>query len=194
MQSAFVHSEDKGLDWKHSWLNCFILFLFKRNHMLRLIITVIAVGFIFSQCTPDPAEGWVEHNLIGEGIPLKVFAPKDAEIKVGTLGTMDDITIKGEDNYSVQILGMDAQTTKMETLVLDQRELVEEEEYFNAIEKEWEEGFIYSMAIDSNDLSYDFRHIRLKGDKMYVFQCGMMGQNSREVVDRLAAAVQRKKK
>jgi hypothetical protein len=71
---------------------------------------------------------------------------------------------------------------------------MEEEEYFNAIEKEWEEGFIYSMAIDSNDLSYDFRHIRLKGDKMYVFQCGMMGQNSREVVDRLAAAVQRKKK
>ncbi len=162
--------------------------------MLRFIITVIAIGMVFSHCTPDPTDDWVEHNLIGEGLPLKVFAPKDAEIKVGTLGTMDDITIKGADNYSVQILGMDAQTTKMETLVQDQKQLVEEEEYFNVIEKEWEEGFIYSMAIDSSDLSYDFRHIRLKGDKMYVFQCGMMGQNSRVVVDRLAAAVQRKKK
>ncbi|NBB88953.1 MAG: hypothetical protein GVX96_04090 [Bacteroidetes bacterium] len=158
--------------------------------MVRIYFAFILSFFLFlTSCAPDPTENWVEHNLIGEGVPLKVFGPEDIEVKVSQLGTMDDITIQGSDDYSLQIFGMDIQTTNMELLLAEQREMVEEEGYFKEIVKEWESGFIYSQEIDSNTVNYDFRELRVKGDKMYVFQCGMLGQNTREHVDRLVKAV-----
>lgn len=160
--------------------------------MARIFIAFIFSIFLFAiSCAPDPTENWVEHNLIGEGIPLKVSGPEDVEVKVSQLGTMDDITIQGSDDYSLQVFGMDIQTTNIEELVEEQREMVEEEGYFQEIVKEWESGFIYSQEIDSNAVNYDFRELRIKGDKMYVFQCGMMGQNTRENVDRLVKAVRK---
>ncbi len=160
--------------------------------MLRSFIGLgLIFTFIFSACSPDPSEDWVEHNLIGEGVPLKVLGPEDLEVKVSTLGTMQDITLKGSDDYSLQVFGMDVQTTNIEELVEEQKDMVREEAYFEKIEKEWEKGFIYSLQIDSAALDYDFRQLRLKGDKVYIFQCGMLGRNSKEKVDRLVKAVRK---
>jgi hypothetical protein len=160
--------------------------------MLRSFIGLgLIFTFIFSACSPDPSEDWVEHNLIGAGVPLKVLGPEDLEVKVSTLGTMQDITLKGSDDYSLQVFGMDVQTTNIEELVEEQKDMVREEAYFEKIEEEWEEGFIYSLQIDSAALDYDFRQLRLKGDKVYIFQCGMLGRNSKEKVDRLVKAVRK---
>lgn len=160
--------------------------------MLRSFIGLgLIFTFIFSACSPDPSEDWVEHNLIGEGVPLKILGPEDLEVKVSTLGTMQDITLRGSDDYSLQVFGMDVQTTNIENLVEEQKDMVREEAYFEKIVEEWEEGFIYSLQIDSAALDYDFRQLRLKGDKVYIFQCGMLGRNSKEKVDRLVKAVRK---
>ena len=160
--------------------------------MLRILIGLSLIFvFIFSACAPDPSENWMEHNLIGEGVPLKVLGPDDLEVKVSQLGTMQDITLKGSDDYSLQVFGMDVQTTNIEELVEEQKDMVREEAYFEKIEEEWAEGFIYSLQIDSAALDYDFRQLRLKGDKVYIFQCGILGRNSKEKVDRLVKAVRK---
>lgn len=160
--------------------------------MLRSYIGLgLALTVLFFSCAPDPSENWTEHNLIGEGVPLKVKGPEDLEVKVSTLGTMQDITLKGSDDYSLQVFGMDVQTTDVEELVEEQKTMVREEAYFEDVVEEWEEGFIYSLQIDSSALDYDFRHVRLKGDKAYIFQCGMLGRNSKEKVDRLVEAVRK---
>jgi len=156
--------------------------------MLRIYFAFILTGLLFS-CASDPSDDWVEHNLIGEGVPLKVKGPEDLEVKVSTLGTMEDITLKGKDDFSLQVFGMNVQTTDIEKLVKEQQDMILEEAYFEEVVEEWDEGFIYSYQIDSSELDYDFRHLRLKGDKVYVFQCGMLGRNTKEKVDRLVKAV-----
>ena len=148
----------------------------------------LAVAF-FAACAEDPSSQWEETNLIEYGVPLKIKAPDSIEVKKSSLAGMEDITIKGENAYSLQIFATEVNTRNLGVLVSEQRSLVQEENYFRAFEEEWDEGFIYSMQLDTNTITYDFRHIRLQGDKQYIFQAGMMESHTKEEIERLVSAV-----
>lgn len=162
--------------------------------MNKIIFFILILALSFYGCESDPSADWTERNLIEYGVPLKIKAPDSIEVKKSSLAGMEDITIRGEDNYSLQIFAMETNTRDLNVLVSEQRSLVQEEDYFRAFEEEWDAGFIYSMEIDTNTISYDFRHIRIQGDKQYIFQAGMMDSHSLEQIKRLVAAVRMEEK
>jgi hypothetical protein len=140
-------------------------------------------------CQQDPTAEWEKQSLIEYGVPLKIMAPDSIEVRKSNLGGLQDITVKGPENFNLQIFASEVSSLNLSTLVSEQRNLVQEENYFRAFEEEWDAGFIYSMQIDSNTISYDFRHIRIQGDKQYIFQAGMLGNHSKEVIKSLVSAV-----
>jgi hypothetical protein len=52
-------------------------------------------------------------------------------------------------------------------------------------------GFFYEKDIDG-DLRYDFRHIKILGDKEYTFQKGLIGNYTEEQVRNMYDAVKAK--
>jgi len=156
-----------------------------KTHFPLFIFLII----LLTACGSDPSSQWKETNLIEYGLPLKVSAPDSIDVKVGKLGDMQDVTIEGPDGYSLQIFGMNINTTQLSTLVSEQRDLVQDEAYFKKFEEEWDAGFMYSTQIDSAQMSYDFRHIKVQGDKQYVFQAGIYGSKSKEQIQRMIDAV-----
>ena len=165
----------------------------KENMYKNIICLFLGLGLIVS-CAEDPSSQWEETNLIEYGVPLKIKAPDSIEVKKSSLAGMEDITIKGDNAYSLQIFASEVNTRDLGVLVSEQRSLVQEENYFRAFEKEWDAGFIYSMQLDSNTITYDFRHIRLQGDKQYIFQAGMMDSHTQEEIERLVSAVRMENK
>jgi len=161
-----------------------------KNRFPFLILLILLIA----ACASDPSAQWKETNLIEYGVPLKVNAPDSIDVKVGKLGDMQDVTIKGPDGYSLQIFGMNINTTQLATLVSEQRDLVQDEAYFKKFEEEWDAGFMYSTQIDSAKVSYDFRHIKVQGDKQYVFQAGLYGSKSKEQIQRMIDAVRQEGK
>ena len=157
--------------------------------MKYFLYSMFIAAFCLLSCSADPSNQWEETNLIEYGVPLKIQAPDSIEVKVGKLGDMQDATIKGPGGYSLQIFGMNISTTQLSTLVSEQRDLVQDEAYFKKFEDEWPAGFMYSTQIDSSKVSYDFRHIKVQGDKQYVFQAGIYGSKSKEQIQRLITAV-----
>ena len=61
---------------------------------------------------------------------------------------------------------------------------------FSKIVEEDEKGFIFEKKYSEDRISYDFRYVRLQGDKEFVFQTGLLGQFDLEEVKRMYEAVQ----
>ena len=126
------------------------------------------------------------------GIPVSIMAPDSAEIKADDLGggLIKDVTIRGKDNYNVQVFATQAETSDMARVKASQLADVKSIRYFEKIINEEEDGFIYQTAIDSNNISYSFRYIVLQGDLEIIFQTGLLGTFSQEEVERMYQAVQ----
>ena len=110
------------------------------------------------------------------GIPLTINAPDGAEVKKGDLGIFQDVTVKSGEDYYIQILGSEAtnlNVNEVKNALLDD---IKRTPYFSKVVEEYEEGFIFQKQIDSTNINYAFRHIKIQGDKEYIFQTGMIGK------------------
>ncbi len=132
-------------------------------------------------------------DLLQYGIPITILAPDSVAVKSGNLSFSQDVTIKGEEpGYDIQIFGYDATTTNPETVKAEQLADIKSNRYFSKIVQEDPAGFIYEIALDSTNLNYGFKHIRIQGDKEYVFQTAMVGSFNLEDTKRMYEAVQKK--
>ena len=127
-------------------------------------------------------------DLMKYGLPIEIKAPEGAEVVVDDMGFMKDCTVKAGENYSLQIVAGDAIETKAAVVTQKQKELVQKQAYFKEIVQEDEHGFIYKKDIDGKE-DYDFRYIRISGDKEYIFQTGLMGTFSLEDVKAMYESV-----
>lgn len=159
---------------------------------MKKIGYIIAACLFVAACRNDQALDWNETNLLDCcQLPISVLAPDSAAIKSSKIGNQfKDVTIRGGDDYFVQIYASEATTNDVARVKSDQLKLVRELSFFSKIVEEDENGFIYENVIDSADINYSFRYVSVKGDMEYIFQPGITGLFTEEQARRMYEAVQ----
>jgi hypothetical protein len=124
------------------------------------------------------------------GLPISVMAPEGVEIGKDDLGIIQGAWLKAE-GYYIQIYSSSITTTDLAKVMIDKKTEVETGIYFSKIMDEDDHGFFYEKDIDG-DLRYDFRYIKILGDKEYTFQKGLIGNYTEEQVRNMYDAVKAK--
>lgn len=156
--------------------------------MKRIYLLIPVIFFILS-CQEKAAE-LNTLDLLEYGIPLRINAPSNATVAVDDLGVWKDITVQDSTDFGLQILASQSTTFDKSKIVADQLQLVKEGLYFSKIIEEYEDGFIFEKKIDEDNINYDFRFIKLNGDREYLFQTSLIGTFSEEAVRTMYSAVQ----
>ena len=133
--------------------------------------------------------GLAEMDLMKYGMPIKIKAPPGAKVDYNDMGIMKDVTVAGDDNYSLQISSGVATTTNVASVVAEQKSYVKSAAFFDEIVHEDEYGFIYRKKISETRENHDFRYIKIQGNQEYIFQTGLMGQYSINDVKRMYDSV-----
>ena len=129
-------------------------------------------------------------DLLSQGLPLKIQAPPNVEITSSDLGIIKDVTVKNKEGYSIQIFESEAKSLQVGSLLGDLKTQIEASKYFSKILTEDESGFIFEKKVDENYINYDFRHIKIRGDKQYVIQAGLSNQYTKDQVEIMYRSVQ----
>jgi len=156
---------------------------------IKFIIALLALSLLFACKDSSPARSLDALDLMKHGLPIKINAPTGAEVVAEDLGFMKDVTVKGENNYFIQIISGVATTTDAAAIIAEQKKEVEAGPFFSEIISEDEHGFIFKKEITSARINYDFRAVKIQGDQEYVFQTGLMGQFSLDEVKAMYASV-----
>ncbi len=156
-------------------------------------IALLLVGAALLSCGKDAKNKLKSLDLMPQGVPISIMAPDSAEVKVSDLVVQKDVTIQKGEHFYVQIFMSDATAANAKALKAEQLEQVKTMPYFSKIIREDDGGFLYENKIDSTNLSYGFRHVRMQGDKEFIFQTGLIGNFSKEDAEAMYQAVQPKK-
>ena len=157
-------------------------------HFKNWLLLIGSCLLIFA-CESDPTSNWKPLNLLEHGVSMTILAPDSAEVKTSDMIVQKDITVKKGDDYAIQIYASDATTTDVSKVLAEQKAIVKELSFFSKIVKEEPNSFIYEMVLDSAKTNYDFRYVRIKGDKEFIFQTGYLGDFSLENVEQLLESV-----
>lgn len=129
-------------------------------------------------------------DLLSHGLAVKVNAPADAKVKVEDLGIVKDVTIQDSlSGYNLQIFESAATSLDSKNIAADLKAEAEASSFFDEIVKSEEDGFIYKKVIDENYINYDFRHVKVRGDKQYVFRAGLSRQYTLEQIETMYNSV-----
>lgn len=129
-------------------------------------------------------------DLLSEGLPLKINAPDDVKVSSSDLGIMKDVTVKNDDGYSIQIFESEAHQLDVDKTISTIKSKIEGSKYFSKIISEEEAGFIFEKKVDENYTNYDFRHIKIRGDKQYVIQAGLSSKHTLDQIKSMYKSVQ----
>ncbi len=165
--------------------------------MKSTLCGAIIVMFLMFACSSESSKmrNWKELNLLENGIPFSILAPDSAKVETSDYGTiMKDVTIKGGDDFFVQIFASDANTTDLSKIKAEQLKEVKAEKHFNKIVEEFDKGFIYENKKDSTTTYYGFRYVKLQGTKEYIMQNGFIGFFSENEVRSMYKAVSQEEK
>lgn len=144
--------------------------------MRNFLLLLISVAFFACQSEPNSLSTWSDLNLLEHGIPFSILAPDSAKVETIDFGNiMKDVTVRGGDDYFVQIFASDAKTTDIKKLKSAALNEVKEEKHFSKIVEESDNGFLYESKRDSTTTYYGFRYVKLQGSKEYVMQNGFRG-------------------
>ena len=156
--------------------------------MMKKYILPIFLLVMFS-CAQDDKAGWQPVDLLEYGLPITVKAPDSPTVKVMDLIVQKDVTIKKGSDYFVQIFATDSLEKDLAKVKARKLAEVKAGRFFSKVVKEEDSGFIFEKQIDSTNVNYDFRHFKIKGDKEYSFQTGLIGRFSLEEVEAMYEGV-----
>ncbi len=150
---------------------------------MRLLLIFLLYAMLAMQCSSETTE-LMERDLLQYGMPITLSVPDSVDIKTMDWGLQKDVTLKGDDNYNLQIFSSQTSTPNMAILLSQHKEMVRENPYFNKFVQEDADGFIYELQVDSL-ANFNFRHFKIQGDREYIFQTGMVGNYTQEEASRL---------
>jgi len=151
------------------------------------LLMILLLGFISCKPSGPPLKPL---DLLSEGLPLKINAPEGVEISSSDLGLMKDVTVKNEDGYSIQIFESEATQLEASKAISTIKEEIEGSKYFSKIVSEDSGGFIFEKKVDENYINYDFRHVKIRGDKQYVIQAGLSSKHTLDQIKSMYQSVQ----
>lgn len=155
---------------------------------MRILVLSFAFLLLFSCKSENTKDTAVD--LMKYGMPIKVNIPEEAIIKSEDFGLMKDITIKKGDGYSIQILSSDAIEIDPKKIKQDELASAKRNPFFSKVVSEDDQGFIFEKTRIDSSLNYDFRYIKIQGDKKYLFQTGMIGKFDLDQVKKMYSSVQ----
>ena len=155
--------------------------------MKKITYILFLAIFMFS-CTNTG--GLPDLDLMSKGIPLKLKAPADAEVKTKDMGVFKDITIESGDDFYIQITGGQKFLNDEKARKTEELNSIKNLNDFSRVVREDDNGFVFEKKRGDN-LSYDFRRVRIQGDDEYVFQAGLRGKFTLEAVDKMYDATAR---
>ncbi|MEM9824218.1 MAG: hypothetical protein AAF985_24245 [Bacteroidota bacterium] len=161
--------------------------MFKNKNLPLLAFGTLLLLFA---CQQSPTKSWQPLDLLKYGVPITIMAPDSAKVKTMDLLVQKDVTIKKGEDYYVQIFSSDATTSDHKKILAELKADVKNNPYFSKFLLEEDKGFIYETVIDSTHYNYGFRHIRIQGDREYIFQTGLIGNFDQEQVEAMYDAVQ----
>ena len=148
---------------------------------IRTLLYLCSIAIIVVSCKSDPLSDMKKTELMSHGFPIAMYVPEGAVIKKTDLGVMQDLTIKAGDNFYVQIFSSDLLTLDKKVVMNEKLVEAKSHRYFSKIISEEDDGFIFEKNVDGI-LNYDFRYVKIQGDKEYVFQTGLVGNYTEEEV------------
>jgi len=150
---------------------------------------ILILGLLwFSSCQNEELK-LQRLDLQSYGLPITILAPDSAQVNKQDYSFMKDITIKKGDRFFIQIFEFAAPKLDAAGEKLRQLASVKEDPFFKEMITEKDQGFIFSRMVDSTSVEYDFRYIRILGDKELIFQTGLVGSFSLEDVRVMYKAV-----
>ena len=155
---------------------------------IRTLFYLFSTTIIMFSCKSDPLSDMKKTELMSHGFPIAMYVPEGAVIQKTDLGVMQDLTIKAEKNYYVQIFSSDLLTLDKKVVMNEKLVEAKSHRYFSKIISEEDDGFIFEKNVDGI-LNYDFRYVKIQGDKEFVFQTGLVGNYSEDDVKAMYASV-----
>ncbi len=156
---------------------------------MKKITLIFLLFIVISSCSSDPHAGLKELDLMQYGMPISIYAPEGADVKTMDFGVQKDVTVqKGKDFY-VEIFSSEATTTNVDDVKNAQLKALKENPFFSKVIQDDKDGFIYENQVDSTKFNYGFRHVKIQGDKEFIFQTGLIGFFTKEAVEKMYAAV-----
>lgn len=156
--------------------------------MKKILFYVFLALTLLSACRKDGVK-MQKLDLQSHGLPVTILAPDSAIIQEKDYNFMRDITVKKGDQFFIQIFEFAAPRQDAAGEKLRQLTAVREDPFFREVIKEEDQGFIFSKMADSIKIDYDFRYVRILGEKELIFQTGLVGSFSLEDVKLMYNAV-----
>jgi len=139
--------------------------------LFQLAIFSVLTCFLFSCEEKGPK--LVPLDLLSEGLSLKINAPEGAIVNANDLIIMKDVTVRDSAGYNIQIFETEASSLDARTITDKLAEEIEASPFFDSMITREPDGFIYKKVIDENYINYDFRHVKVRGEKQFVIQAGL---------------------
>lgn len=152
-----------------------------------LFFALLIIGM--SACKNEPTSSFKPLDLMSYGVPIKILAPEETTVKTDDLIVMQEVSIRGGEDYFVQIRYSDANTSDLAMIKAEEIADAKKNPFFSEIIKEENDGFMYKTQIDSTRTGYGFRYIKLQGDKEYRFRNGIVGIFSKEATEAMYESV-----
>jgi len=118
-----------------------------------------------------------------------ILAPDSTTVLEKDYKFMRDITIRKAPDFDIQVFELISTTADAAGEKFHQLESVRQDPFFKEIVKEDDYGFIFSKNLDSLTVDYDFRLIKLFGEKELIFQTGLAGSFNLKQVKRMYKAI-----
>lgn len=169
----------------------FILLICEVDDMKKRTIFYLASFMIFSCFACNQGTKTEALDLMKHGLPIKINAPADAEVKSTDYGFAQDVTVKAGEDYDIQIIASDASNYDIAKLKAEKLAEVKTGLYFSKIIEEDDNGFVFEKMIDETRINYDFRYVKIQGSKEYVFQTGLIGKFTEDQVKKMFASIKK---
>jgi hypothetical protein len=122
-------------------------------------------------------------------IPMIILAPDSAVVLEKDYKFMRDITIRKAPDFDIQLFELTSTAGDAAGEKFQQLASVQKDPYFKEVVRVDDYGFIFSKHLDSLTVDYDFRLIKLFGEKELIFQTGLSGSYTLDQVERMYKAV-----
>ncbi len=151
---------------------------------------LILLIFAFAACESGTSNNYQQLSLLKYGLAHTVLAPDSSDVKTEDWGIQKGISIQNEkENYFVQVWVKNLTSDNLQKIKQEELKSAKENRYFAEVVQEDDDGFIFKKQIDTSLTNYDFRYIKLLGDKEITFQTGLMGSFSLGDVNKMYRAV-----
>jgi len=157
--------------------------------MKAISLYIFLILFTIISCKPQGPK-LEALDLLSQGLALKISAPPNVEIVASDLGILKDVTVKNDEGFSLQIFESEARILDAAKVTSDLKSEIENSKYFSKFISSEDHGFIFEKKIDENYTNYDFRHVKVRGDKQYVIQAGISVQYTLDQVKLMYKSVQ----